>query len=333
MSRKQKREHKVLKTFKNLPFISVVIPTCNRASTLVECISSIKKNKYPHFEIIIVDQSSGNESKDLYENKYSKDKNMLYIHSSIKCSSDSRNKGWKKAKGEIVAFIDDDAIAGKIWLQSIANAFLKAAETVGIVGGRIIPVFESPRPSWLPPERDFLLPAYDLGEEIRLFPKGDLPITVNAAFRRSVLEDVGGFDTRLGLKKDADYPYIGGEDSFIGKQVLEKGYTILYYPSAQVFHPVASERLKKSFFLKREFREGVTTIALENFQNLFTRERLSGHMNYHLKRIYRLLFVFIKDFLIPKTNRSKTYMLTASKIAFSIGVIKYLRYLKNKNVT
>lgn len=316
----------------NLPLISVVVPTCDRPRTLIDSIESIIANDYPasRFEIIVVDQSSDSKTRDAVEKKFSQNKNLTYLHSTIKCSSDSRNKGWQRAKGEIAAFTDDDAWVDRCWLSALAAAFKKYKKTIGMVGGRIVPIFQGEKPAWLPPEREYLLPSFDYGGKMRSFPANAQPISVNLAIWRSVIEEIGGFDTRLGLKNDAEIPYITGEDTYLGIKVRDAGYSIIYQPDAVAYHPVTAQRMKRGFFLKRNFHEGATLIAIENAKEELTKQVLGNHIKWHLIRACWLILPLGKHVIIPKKGRAKSYMLTAAKIAFSLGAIKYSLYLRKK---
>jgi len=312
----------------DFPLISVVIPTCHRPSTLIACIESIKVNDYHNYEIIVVDQSTDDETRNQIGSKFSGDRRIVYLHSSIQCSSDSRNKGWKAAKGEIIVFTDDDAFVDKGWLEAYANSFINNDDKFGMIGGRIIPIFEIERPSWLPFEKDYLLPSFDAGNESRLFPEGSLPISVNFALPIKVLREVNGFDTRLGLKRNADMSNITGEDSFLALKVKDLGYNILYQPAAIVYHPIIARRLTRRFFIKRNFWQGITTIAVENAMEQCSKQKLSNHIYWHFKRVLRYLFRFLREFVIPAKGRSMKYMLIASELFFSIGVIRYSIYLR-----
>jgi len=310
--------------------ISIVIPTCNRPSTLGIAIESIINTNFCDYELLIVDQSGNDDTKQLVTGKYKHNK-VHYLHSTTQCSSDSRNIGWQKASAEYVAFTDDDAFVDENWLQAYATEITQSKPNVGLIGGRIIPIFEKPRPHWLPEEKDYFLPSFDAGSETIPFPPESLPISVNLVASKVLLEAIGGFDTRLGLKNGADVPFVtGGEDSFLGIKARKAGFPITYLPSAVVYHPITADRLKVDFFLRRSFREGATTIAVENVKSPYSREHFLGHMNWHRRNVLFLLKKILGCALLSSNQRSKAFMLTASEIAFSCGVIQYSRYLKNK---
>jgi glycosyltransferase involved in cell wall biosynthesis len=310
--------------------ISVVIPACDRPDSLVTCIDSILANDYSSYEIIIVDQSSDDAVSREIERKYSNHVAITCLRSHIKSSSDARNIGWRRAKNELILFTDDDAIVGPTWLRAYSEVFSLGTERIGMAGGRVIPVFQTARPAWLPYEKDYLLPSYDAGDDIKPFPEESLPISVNFALLKSVLEEVGGFDPRLGLKKDSADPYLGGEDSYLAFSVKEAGYCIYYQPSAVVYHPVTSKRLSRAFFLRRNFREGTTSLELENARNPCSNARLLSIFWENLKSLAFCTLLFMICFAVPRRGRGKSYMLAASDAAMSLGSIKRILQLIRK---
>ena len=164
-------------------FISVVVPTCDRREPLMKCIESIRGNNYSNYEIVVVDQSSDDATQKQMKAMFNNNQKIIYLRSDIKCSSDSRNRGWQKAKGDIIAFTDDDALVGERWLESYAEAFDQGNTCVGMVGGRIEPIFQIPRPVWLPSEKDYLLPSFDAGKEISITVISAMGITAIKGFR------------------------------------------------------------------------------------------------------------------------------------------------------
>jgi GT2 family glycosyltransferase len=153
-------------------------------------------------------------------------------------------------------------------------------------------------------------------------------MSVNFALRREVLVETGGFDTRFGLKKGSENSYIGGEDSFLGITVKDRGYSILYQPSAVVYHPVAAERLTRSYFLKRNYREGITAVALGNAKNIFKKEHLSFYVGWHVPRLVYFGLLLGMALLTFSKKRSSKYMLRAAEMAYSAGVVRQARYLR-----
>ena len=99
--------------------ISIVIPTYNRKEILKKCLDSIFEQKYPreNFEVIVIDDSSGDGTRELLSNLSRKHDNVMYFMQQHKGPAAARNLGAKVSRGEIIAFIDDDCIAGTDWLK------------------------------------------------------------------------------------------------------------------------------------------------------------------------------------------------------------------------
>jgi len=114
------------------PFISVVVCTYNRRTHLERCLKSLKDQEYKNFEIIVVNGPS-NDGTDAVLRDYPK----IYVISQNELNglSNARNLGIMASKGEIIAFIDDDAVADKNWLDSLVSGYSDI--TVGGVGGLV----------------------------------------------------------------------------------------------------------------------------------------------------------------------------------------------------
>ncbi|HSF31898.1 MAG TPA: glycosyltransferase family A protein, partial [Candidatus Tectomicrobia bacterium] len=135
-------------------FVSVIVPTYNRPDYATRCLASILSNKYAAFEVIVVDQSPAQETQRAVEKLVINDARLHYIHTDTVGASHARNLGLAHAHGEIVAFIDDDAVATPHWIAAYANAFRALHPPPGLLGGKIEPIWEAPRPHWYPPERE-----------------------------------------------------------------------------------------------------------------------------------------------------------------------------------
>jgi len=169
-----------------------------------------------------------------------------YLYEPKPGKSNALNSGIKEARGEILAFLDDDVVVESDWLDRL-TAPLRDARWVG-VGGKIIPDGEFHPPNWIPlRERYALAPLamFDLGsnpEELR-----EAPFGTNMAFRKSVFAKLGDFRVDLGPQPGSA---IRSEDTEFGYRVLKDGLRLWYEPSAIVYHSLAPNRLRKSYFLK-----------------------------------------------------------------------------------
>jgi O-antigen biosynthesis protein len=153
----------------------------------------------------------------------------------------ARNRGIALAQGDIVCCIDDDAVADSRWLSALAAAF-EAGPNVACVTGLILPLeLETPAQLWFEQfggfGKGFARRVYDLGAnrpDDYLFPyaAGTFGSGPNMAFRRDVLQAIGGFDPALG----GGTPAQGGEDLALYFEVLVRGYQLVYEPAALVRH-------------------------------------------------------------------------------------------------
>ena len=126
--------------------ISVVIITRNRSRMLKRCLEAlVKMRKHPQ-DVIVVDNASTDSTRDVVES-FRGARPVRYVYESTPGVSRARNAGCRAAGGDIVAFLDDDAVPTGTWLENIENAFLKS-KSIGIVGGAIHH-FQNERADWI----------------------------------------------------------------------------------------------------------------------------------------------------------------------------------------
>ncbi len=170
---------------------------------------------------------------------------FVYLSEVRQGLSCARNAGIQHARGEILAFMDDDVTLGPAWLQNL-TAGLHNGQWVG-AGGRILPEQSFSPPRWLPlQDRYALAPLalFDLGTESSQL--SEPPFGANMAFQTKVFHEYGNFRTDLGRSGDN---LLSNEDTEFGQRLLAAGLQLRYEPSAVVFHPVSERRLRKAYFL------------------------------------------------------------------------------------
>lgn len=238
--------------------ITVAICTYNRAERLAETLEHMLRLEVPpslDWELLAVDNASTDGTREVVDAFAARtDGRVRYLHEPRQGLSRARNAAIHAARGEIVAFTDDDVIPEREWLAKLAETF-RDHECAG-VGGRVVERWEFEPPDWWTETTDELAAAivgFDPGggpRELDVPPFG-----ANMAFRRKVFERHGGFRTDLGRKGDE---LISGEDTEFGRRLLRAGEVLHYAPDAVVHHPVARERATKAYFRRWYYQYGRT---------------------------------------------------------------------------
>ena len=224
------------------PFVSVIVSTHDRPELIESCLHSLLAIQYPRYEIIIVDNApTTNATAALVQQSYAAMPQVRYVREDRPGLSWARNCGTRAARGEIVAFTDDDVVVDPYWLAELVRAF-DSADDVACVTGLGLPLELETATQFLFEEHG----AFNNGFSRRIFdmkenrPKNPLhPYTVgrfgagaSMAFRATFLRDVGGFDPALGTGSLAR----GGEDLAIFFQVMTRGYKLVYEPASLLYH-------------------------------------------------------------------------------------------------
>jgi len=174
---------------------------------------------------------------------------------------ESRNRGAAIASGDVVAFIDDDAIADEAWVERLVRAYEE--EDAIAAGGKMTPAWVAGKPSFLPEEFYWLI-----GVTHRGFADGPGEVRntfgSNISFRADVFEVLGGFDVDIGGRK-GDKNLQGGETELCARMREEYGGGVWYDPEAEVAHKVFEYRTEFRWLVDRAFWQGYSKRAMESF--------------------------------------------------------------------
>ncbi len=179
---------------------------------------------------------------------------VRYLFEGTLGKSMALNTGVSNAKGEIVAFTDDDIVLHPEWLAALKSGF-EEFDCVA-VGGKVIPVWNQPKPDWLEMDEQQAIVNFDLGNEWKVIQKP--PLGANCAFRKSMFAKYGLFRTDLGPA--GDRRGITCEDTEFGLRLIRAGEKVVYSPGAIVYHPVAPHRPTKSFFQTWYYFDGRSSV-------------------------------------------------------------------------
>jgi glycosyltransferase involved in cell wall biosynthesis len=205
-----------------LPYVSVIIPTYNRAHLLGDCLTSLESLAYPieRFEVIVIDDGSTDSTPEVLAKFCSRTKlNFRPLSQRNRGPAAARNLGLWRAAGSFLAFTDDDCTVDADWIAALMEGF--AETTIAGVGGLI-----RSRSTGLISDYMSLnncLASSLGGEEVPPFL-----ITANACYRTEILRQIGGFDERIA--------HPGGEDPDVSFRVVALGHSLAISPRAIIYH-------------------------------------------------------------------------------------------------
>ena len=240
--------------------ISVIVCTFNRDRMFEETVRSFLDCRTDgiDYELLLLDNNSTDKTREIGEGFRARFPRIRYINEPIQGHPHTKNRGIREARGEIVAFVDDDVYFSPGWLEAIASAFERRPD-VACIGGKAVPHFEAERPSWL---EDYLLPVYSItqyGNHEREIQPPEYPFGCNMAFRRSIFAQLGGFPTSLGRKPGN---LLSNDETSFLLSLTKAGLRILYSPDAQVSHRILPDRMTRKWLLRRWYWQGISDVAM-----------------------------------------------------------------------
>jgi len=210
------------------PYISVVIPTYNAPDDVRRCLDSLSQVVYPHWDVLLMDQSDDERSRAVAEGFGDRLPNLAYYRPPERSTCRARNTGMELSRGDIIALLDHDCTVPGDWLQRVADVFARLPETPLVFGA--VEAVEKDRSR-------YFVPDVVIEEERTL--RGCLAFLqlVGAGMcmflRRELLDSVGLFDPYLGpgpsifsAAEDEDYRY----------RCLACGYSVCNTPAIVVQH-------------------------------------------------------------------------------------------------
>ncbi len=303
--------------------VSVVICTYSfdMFDAFSESVESILNQTYDDIELILV--VDGNQ--ELYEcvvEEYG-DIESVQVHANEENLglSGSRNNALEYATGDVVALIDDDAVADPDWIAELVSVYEKRDAIA--VGGRMVADWVAGKPEFLPEEFYWLIGVThkgfaEDGEEVRN------TFGSNISFKRSVFEEIGGFEPTMG--RQGNNKLQAEEIEFCVRMQLECGQGVIYKDDAVVAHKVFDFRTKKQWLAKRAFWQGYSKRALEVIvSDTNTDEESEFLMQLLLKHIPERIKKLISNPSMTKLTQFVALLLLTSLVGagYVYGLIKW----------
>lgn len=224
----------------SMPLVTVAVCTRDRSEELPLCLDSLSSLEYPNLDILILDNApSSDDTQELVSDRYP---HMRYVREPRPGLDWARNRAILEARGDIIAFTDDDVIVDPGWITALVTVFAENPQVMAVTGMVVPYELETEAQEFFE-----LYGGFNRGFNrywIRANTKSGKAITsefagtgrfgtgANMSFRRSLFEKTGYFDPAL----DVGTVTNGGGDLEMFFRVLKKGYTLVYEPRAVVRH-------------------------------------------------------------------------------------------------
>lgn len=238
--------------------ITVILCTYNRCQSLARALESLAGSILPEtteWEVLVVNNNSSDQTEGIVKDfslRYPR--RFRHLFESQQGKSHALNAGIREARGNILAFVDDDVIVEPEWLQNLT--FVLQDDKWAGSGGRILPEPGFVPPHWMAVEGPLSL----IGALCAYCNLGDMscefinpPYGANMAFRKEMFSKYGYFRTDLGPRPNSE---MRSEDTEFGRRLMAAGERLCYVPSAIVYHEIHEHRVQKEFFLAWWFEFG-----------------------------------------------------------------------------
>ena len=232
--------------------ISVILCTYNRQRYIYPVLQSLAQGTLEpqHFEILLIDNNSTDGTRTEYERFASDHPNLTlrYYFEPQQGLSHARNRGIREAKGDLLVYVDDDALVNPEYLATYATFFQTHPEAMA-AGGPILPQYDGcVEPHWMSHyTRQLVTGKLYLGQHERQFSKGTFPGGGNAAYRKEVFDKIGLFNVELGRKGNS---LIGAEEKDLFDKMTSLGIHFYYLPTAILYHLIPPRKLTDDYFAR-----------------------------------------------------------------------------------
>lgn len=248
---------------------TVLICTYNRAALLDKTLRSLSelKTRRP-WNIVVVDNNSSDGTREVVESFARRSAvHVEYIFEARQGKSYALNTGIDASAGELIVFTDDDVEVGSGWLEAACEP-LDEDPAIDYTGGPVRPSWASTPPAWVDQTRSDLwgtLAILDYGSEPFIFEERQrVPLGVNMAVRRALIERIGAFHPELGRRPGS---LLGQEQAEFFARSRAAGARGLYVPRMELRHYVPAARLTKDYFRRWWYWKGVSRARVDSLHS------------------------------------------------------------------
>ena len=267
-------------------FVSIIIPTYNRAHSIKYTLDSFLQQNYPEdkFEIIVCDNNSTDNVKEVvldYVEKYS-EKKVRYMFEGRQGVHYARNSAAKTARGDILYFTDDDMLAEPDLLKNLIPIF-ERNNKIGCATGKVLPKWETHPPKWI--SRfciNYLLSLNDLGSRTIIGAYDMGVFSCHEAIRRETFFETGGFHPEY--TRDV---YLGDGETGLNQDILRNKWKMAYVGKSVIYHMIPPKRMTQKHINKVMANAGIEISYVEYRKKYFDKKSLfymyEGYFKAYLK--------------------------------------------------
>ena len=245
------------------PSVSVVVCSHDRLHYVRACMDALSRQTVGRdgFEIVLVDSGSPAPVAAAMKRIADETPNARLVRLDLPGISLARNEGARAASSDYVAYIDDDVKTMPDWIEQIQHVLGEHDRSPSVLGGKVLPIWESPLPDWWPASLRGVLSIieHDGSGEYRTdaLPADLEPYGVNMILRRDVMLQYGGFDEALGRR---GLMLLSDEDVQLAWRLQDAGFSAIYDSRVVVGHSIQAKRLTPEWLLSRLYWQGASTV-------------------------------------------------------------------------
>jgi glycosyltransferase involved in cell wall biosynthesis len=306
-------------------FVSIIIPTYNRAHLIGITLESLLNQTYPkdRFEILVVDNNSSDKTAVVVKEWEAKSKGGIkYYFEPRQGSHFARNGIVNSTKGELLYFTDDDMIADENMLFELVDVFKKNHQ-VGTATGRVIPKWERKPPAWV--EKYFengWLSLLDREEEL-FISKDDFGVfSCHQAVLKDVFIKAGGYNPDI-----VNGEWLGDNETGLNIKIKALGYQFAFSRKSVIYHMIPPSRMTQQYFMNRFANQGNCDSYTDFRKFNYTPVQLKQNIKQFRKMILKKFLKYILLFILQRDK----WRVHKAWIAYYQNRIKYdKRLLMNK---